>query len=195
MEGKKRKNYSNIATQKQLEKKVLQKKRREKNLTRTQIRKFETFHFPLRRPMMHFPSRNQFRSDRNLTFSIDSGILDYDIAWWYQGLIRSSINFNSETRLSFDGEFRLSDRSSREGNERDIVGFWPFMNFLVKGSVGIWSGLRIEWIIDMARGVGISTGNGSLKWRSVGKTLLLLFVVDGYLKKFVVFQVKERFEL
>lgn len=138
MEGKKRKNYSNIATQKQLEKKVLQKKRREKNLTRTQIRKFETFHFPLRRPMMHFPSRNQFRSDRNLTFSIDSGILDYDIAWWYQGLIRSSINFNSETRLSFDGEFRLPDRSSREGNERDIVGFWPFMNFLVKGSVGIW---------------------------------------------------------
>lgn len=88
--------------------------------------------------MMHFPSRNQFRSDRNLTFSIDSGILDYDIAWWYQGLIRSSINFNSETRLSFDGEFRLPDRSSREGNERDIVGFWPFMNFLVKGSVGIW---------------------------------------------------------
>lgn len=47
----------------------------------------------------------------------------------------------------------------------------------------------------MARGVGVSTGNGSLKWRSVGKTLLLLFVVDGHLKKLVVFQIKERFDL
>lgn len=47
----------------------------------------------------------------------------------------------------------------------------------------------------MAWGVGVSTGNGSLKWRSVGKTLLLPFVVDGHLKKFVVFQVRERFQL